>query len=277
VVEIGKMNRLEVIREAEFGVYLEGGKYGGILLPKSEVPEHCKKGDNIDVFVYLDSDDYVIASYKRPFIQVGEFAALMVAEVNDTGAFLDWGLPKQLFVPYAEQRKTLEPGQRITVRAYLDNTDRIAASTKIDKFLEKDYSGLKVGQEVSLFIVRKTDIGFSVIINNTYWSVLHAADVFKTVRPGQRRTGYIKRLLEHDKIDVMLEKPGFAKVDAISQQVLDDLIANGGTSKLGDKARPEDIYQHFGISKKSYKMALGTLKKMGAIDILADGIAIKED
>ena len=213
MIEIGKTNKLEVIREAEFGVYLEGGKYGGILLPKSDVPENCKKGDIIEVFVYLDSDDYVIASRIKPLVQVDQFATLTVAEVNDTGAFLEWGLPKQLLVPYAEQRKTLEAGQRITVRVYLDNTDRIAASTKLDKFLKNDSSDLKMGDEVQLFVVRKNDFGFSVIVNDLYWAVLHAKDVFKTVRPGHKRKGYIKRLLDHDKIDVMLEKPGYAKVD----------------------------------------------------------------
>lgn len=272
MIAIGRTNNLEVIRQAELGVYLEGGKYGGILLPKEQVPEHCKKGDKLDVFVYLDSDDYVVATTARPLVQVDQFATLTVAEVNDTGAFLDWGLPKQLLVPYAEQRKTLEAGQRITVRVYLDNTQRIAASTKLDKFLKNETDQLQVGDEVQLFVVRKNELGFSVIVNDLYWSVLHAKDVFKTVRPGHKRKGYIKRLLEHGKVDVMLEKPGYAKVDELSQQILDDLESRGGFSALGDKSKPEDIYQQFGISKKSYKMALGTLKKLGRIDIAADGI-----
>ena len=275
MIEIGKTNKLEVIREAEFGVYLEGGKYGGILLPKTDVPEGCKKGDILDVFIYLDSDDYVVATTARPLVQVDEFATLTVAEVNDTGAFLDWGLPKQLLVPYAEQRKTLEPEQRITVRLYLDNTGRIAASTKLDKFLKNDADALNVGDEVQMFVVRKNDIGFSVILDDKYWAVLHAKDVFRTVRPGHKRKAYIKRLLEHNKIDVMLEKPGYAKVDDLSQQILDDLEDRGGFSALSDKAKPEDIYQQFGISKKSYKMAIGSLKKLGRIDIAADGIRMK--
>ena len=275
MIEIGKTNKLEVIREAEIGVYLEGGKYGGILLPKTDVPEGCKKGDILDVFIYLDSDDYVVATTARPLVQVDEFATLTVAEVNDTGAFLDWGLPKQLLVPYAEQRKTLEPEQRITVRLYLDNTGRIAASTKLDKFLKNDADALNVGDEVQMFVVRKNDIGFSVILDDKYWAVLHAKDVFRTVRPGHKRKAYIKRLLEHNKIDVMLEKPGYAKVDDLSQQILDDLEDRGGFSALSDKAKPEDIYQQFGISKKSYKMAIGSLKKLGRIDIAVDGIRMK--
>lgn len=274
MINIGKVNRLEVIRLADFGVYLEGGQYGGVLLPKSEVPEGCQKGDFLEAFIYLDSDDYVIASLKKPLVQVGEFATLTVAEVNDTGAFLDWGLPKQLMVPYSEQRKTLEEGQRITVRVYLDNTDRIAASTKLDKFLQKEPANLTVGDEVQLFVVRKNDLGFSVIIDDCYWAVLHAKDVFKTVRPGHKRKGYIKRLLEHGKIDVMLEKPGYAKVDDLCQQILDDLNDRGGRSDLGDKSAPEEIYQRFGISKKSYKMALGTLKKLGHIQIVTGGIEL---
>jgi predicted RNA-binding protein (virulence factor B family) len=275
VIEIGKMNKLEVIREADFGVYLEGGKYGGILLAKLEVLANCKKGDSLEVFVYLDSDDYVIATLAKPLVEVDQFATLTVAEVNDTGAFLDWGLPKQLLVPYAEQRKTLEQGQRITVRVYLDNTGRIAASTKLDKFLKNDSSNLNVGDEVQMFVVRKNDIGFSVILDDLYWAVLHAKDVFRTVRPGHKRKGYIKRLLEHDKIDVMLEKPGYAKVDELSQSILDDLEDRGGFSALSDKSKPEDIYQQFGISKKSYKMAIGTLKKLGRIEITAEGIRLK--
>ena len=275
MIEIGKTNKLTVIRDTEVGVYLEGGKYGGIYLTKTDVPSACKKGDVIEVFIYLDSDDYVIASTARPLGQVDEFATLTVAEVNDTGAFLEWGLPKQLLVPYAEQRKTLEQGQRITVRLYIDNTGRIAASTKLDKFLKNDISELKVGDEVQMFVVRKNDLGFSVILNDKYWAVLHAKDIFKTVRPGHKRKAYIKRLLEHDKIDVMLEKPGYAKVDDLSQQILDDLEDRGGVSVLSDKSRPEDIYQQFGISKKSYKMAIGTLKKLGRIEISATGIRLK--
>ncbi|MGB1237199.1 MAG: CvfB family protein [Pseudomonadales bacterium] len=277
MIEIGRKNRLKIIREADFGLYLEGFEYGGILLPKAEVPEGCELGQMLEVFVYLDSDDYVIASTKQPLIQVGGFATLSVAEVNKTGAFLEWGLPKQLFVPFAEQRKPLEPGQRITVCAYLDNTGRIAASTKLDKFLKKDLSDLKVGAEVELFIARKSDLGFSVIADNAYWAVLHAADIFKTVRPGQRRKGYIKRILAQGKIDVMLDPPGYAKVDQLCQQILDDLSQRGGRSELGDKSAPEDIYQRFGISKKSYKMALGTLKKMGRIEISGGGISLCED
>lgn len=271
-VSVGKVNKLAVIRLADFGVYLDGKQFGGILLPKGEVPEGCKLADELEVFVYLDSDDYVIASMARPLVQVDEFATLTVAEVNDTGAFLDWGMPKQLLVPYGEQRKTLEEGQRITVRVYLDNTDRLAASTKLDKFLRNETDELKVGQEVSMFIVRKNELGFSVIVDNSYWAVLHAKDVFKTVRPGHRRTGYIKRILDEGKLDVMLEKPGYAKVDELSQQILDDLESRGGESFLGDKSKPEDIYQQFGISKKSYKMAIGTLKKLGRIEITATGI-----
>lgn len=273
-ISIGKINQLTVIRQADFGVYLDGKKYGGILLPKAEVPAGCEIGSVIEVFVYLDSDDYVIASTTKPLVQVDEFATLTVAEVNDTGAFLDWGMPKQLLVPYGEQRKKLEEGQRITVRVYLDNTDRIAASTKLDKFLKNETSALTVGQCVSMFVVRKNELGFSVIVDNLYWAVLHAKDVFKTVRPGNRRTGYIKRILDQGKLDVMLEKPGYAKVDELSQQILDDLEARGGFSALGDKSKPEDIYQQFGISKKSYKMAIGTLKKMGRIEITPEGVRL---
>ncbi len=272
MVEIGRINTLTVMREADFGVYLDGGEFGGILLPKKEVPEGCKVGDSLEVFILLDTDDFVVASRRKPIVQVGEFAALKVVEVNRIGAFLDWGMPKDLLLPFGEQRKELEVGQKVTVRVYLDNSDRLAASAKLDKFLEKEPQGLNVGDAVSLFVCRHNDLGFSVIVDNRYWAVLHQKDLFRTVRLGQILPGYIKRVLDEGKVDVMLDKPGYGKVDALSQRILEDLEEKGGVSPLGDKSQPEDIYQAFGVSKKAYKMAIGTLMKQGHIKITPDGI-----
>jgi predicted RNA-binding protein (virulence factor B family) len=266
------MNTLTVMREADFGVYLDGGEFGGILLPKKEVPEGCKLGDQLEVFIYLDTDDFVVAGINPPIAQVGEFASLKVVEVNKIGAFLDWGMPKDLLLPYGEQQRAVEVGQRVMVRVYLDNSDRLAASAKLEKFLDKDPKGLTVGDKVSLFAFRHNDLGFSVIVDNSYGAVLHQKDLFRTVRLGQTLTGYIKRVLAEGKVDVMLDKPGYAKVDELSQRILDNLDNNDGFSPLGDKSQPEDIYQAYGISKKAYKMAIGTLMKKGLISIAKDGI-----
>lgn len=276
MVKIGQFNRLRVMREADFGVYLDGGDLGGILLPAREVPEGCQVDDELDVFIYLDSDDFVVATTRTPMAQVGEFANLKVVEVNKIGAFLDWGLLKDLMLPYAEQRRPLEVGQRVVVRVYLDNSDRLAASTKHDKFLEKLPQGLKVGQPVNFLVCRKTDLGFAVIVDNRYWAMLHQQDLFRTVRIGQLLQGYIKQVLEDGKVDVMLDKPGYGKVDDLSQRILDDLQARGGFSPLGDKSQPEDIYQGFGVSKKAYKMAIGGLMKKGLISIEPDGIRLND-
>lgn len=275
MVQIGRMNTLTVMREADFGLYLEGGELGGILLPKKEVPEGVSVGDDLDVFIYLDTDDFVVATTRKPVVQVGEIAYLKVAEVNRIGAFLDWGMPKELLLPFAEQRGPLEVGQKVVVRVYLDNSDRLAASTKLDKFLVKEPQGLRVGQAVNLFVCRRNDLGYSVVVDNAFWALLHEQDLFRTVRVGQTLPGYIKRILPEGKVDVMLDKPGYGKVDALSQRILDDLEERGGVSPLGDKSQPEDIYQAFGISKKAYKMAIGTLKKQGHIEILPEGIRKK--
>ncbi|BBB29682.1 S1 RNA-binding domain-containing protein [Neptunomonas japonica] len=272
MVDIGRMNTLTVMREADFGVYLDGGEFGGILLPKKEVPQGCKLGDQLDVFIYLDTDDFVVAGINPPIAQVGEFASLKVVEVNRIGAFLDWGMPKDLLLPYGEQQRAVEVGQRVMVRVYLDNSDRLAASAKLEKFLDKDPKGLTVGDKVSLFAFRHNDLGFSVIVDNSYGAVLHQKDLFRTVRLGQTLTGYIKRVLAEGKVDVMLDKPGYAKVDELSQRILDNLDNNDGFSPLSDKSQPEDIYQAYGISKKAYKMAIGTLMKKGLISIAKDGI-----
>ncbi len=272
MVDIGRMNTLTVMREADFGVYLDGGELGGILLPKKEVPEGSKLGDQLDVFIYLDTDDFVVAGINPPIAQVGEFASLKVVEVNRIGAFLDWGMPKDLLLPYGEQQRAVEVGQRVMVRVYLDNSDRLAASAKLEKFLDKDPQGLTVGDKVSLFAFRHNDLGFSVVVDNSYGAVLHQKDLFRTVRLGQTLTGYIKRVLAEGKVDVMLDKPGYAKVDELSQRILDNLDSNDGFSPLGDKSQPEDIYQAYGISKKAYKMAIGTLMKKGLISIAKDGI-----
>ncbi|GAA0685120.1 S1 RNA-binding domain-containing protein [Marinobacterium maritimum] len=275
MAETGQFNKLKVIREVEFGVYLDGGDAGGILLPKSEVPEDTRLGDRLSVFVYLDSNDEPIATMRRPRAQVGQFANLKVVEVNKIGAFLDWGLPKDLFLPFNEQVKPLQAGDYVTVFLYLDNTNRIAATAKLEKHLEsgEDY---KQAQLVELLVVRPTDIGYQVIIDNRAMGLLHRQDIHRPVRPGQRLSGFIKLMREDGKIDVMLEKPGYGRVDPLAQQVLKYLETRNGHCPLGDKSDPDAIRETFGVSKKAYKMALGQLLKAGRIRQDETGIHLND-
>jgi predicted RNA-binding protein (virulence factor B family) len=272
-VEIGQYNTLTVIRKADFGVYLDGGEFGGVLLPQHEYKGDLELGEAIRVFIYLDSNDFIVATTREPLVTVGGFAYLKVSEVNPVGAFVDWGLPKQLLLPYGEQRGTVEEGQKVFVRVYLDNSERIAATAKIEKFLEKP-DDLKPSQPVKLDVWRRSDLGYLVVIDQRYMGLLHHKDLFRTVRVGQTLDGFIKQVLPDGKVDVMLEKPGYGKVDPLAEKILNDLKDKDGFSPLGDKSEPEAIYQAFGISKKSYKMAIGGLKKQGLISIDPDGIRL---
>jgi|SRR5690554_1026311 hypothetical protein len=275
MAEIGQFNKLKVIREVEFGVYLDGGSAGGILLPKPEVPENTRLGDLLQVFVYLDSDDEPIATTRRPRARMGQFASLKVVEVNQIGAFLDWGLPKDLFLPFNEQVKPLQAGDYVTVFLYLDNTNRIAATAKLEKHLDPE-AQFTQAQLVELLVVRPTDIGYQVIIDNCAMGLLQRQDIHRPVRPGQRLPGFIKQVREDGKIDVMLEKPGYGRIDPLAQQVLKYLQSRDGFCPLGDKSDPEAIRELFGVSKKAYKMAVGQLMKAGRIRQDADGIHLQD-
>jgi predicted RNA-binding protein (virulence factor B family) len=275
MAEIGQFNKLKVIREVEFGVYLDGGSAGGILLPKPEVPENTRLGDLLQVFVYLDSDDEPIATTRRPRARMGQFASLKVVEVNQIGAFLDWGLPKDLFLPFNEQVKPLQAGDYVTVFLYLDNTNRIAATAKLEKHLDPE-AQFTQAQLVELLVVRPTDIGYQVIIDNCAMGLLQRQDIHRPVRPGQRLPGFIKQVREDGKIDVMLEKPGYGRIDPLAQQVLKYLQSRDGFCPLGDKSDPEAIRELFGVSKKAYKMAVGQLMKAGRVRQDADGIHLQD-
>ncbi|MFB9884958.1 CvfB family protein [Balneatrix alpica] len=275
MIKLGRLNRLKVVREVPFGVYLDDGDSDGILLPKREVPEGCRLGDQLQVFVYLDSKDIPIASTRKPRVMVGEFASLKVTDVNRVGAFLDWGMPKELFLPYSEQLKPLKVGDWCTVYIYIDNSKRIAASAKTDRFIEPAPTDLAIGQAVELLILRRTDLGYPVIIDNRYEGLLHHQDLFREVRPGMRLSGFIKQCLADGKVDVMLDKPGYARVDPLAQKILDYLEAHDGFCPLGDKSDPNAISDTFGVSKKAYKMALGALMKAGRIRQDEQGVHLK--
>lgn len=272
---LGKMNPLKVLREVEFGLYLDGGSDGDILLPKRYVPEGAKTGDILTVFIYLDSEDRIIATTERPYAMAGEFAYLEVVAVNDTGAFLDWGLPKDLLVPFREQKVKMIAGCKYPVFVYVDfDSKRITASAKLGKFIDDSKPDLEIGQEVELFIISKTDLGWKAIINQQYAGVIYKNEVFVNLETGQITKGFVKKIREDYKIDLMLQQPGFEKVDEFSTNLHDMLISEGGFLPFTDKSPAEDIYEKFGVSKKTFKKAVGDLYRSRLIILEDNGIRL---
>ncbi|MHC1704552.1 MAG: S1 RNA-binding domain-containing protein [Tenuifilaceae bacterium] len=275
MAEIGKLNNLRVVKEVDFGLYLDGGEHGEILIPKRYVPENCKPEDIIEVFIYLDSEDRIIATTEKPFIKVGEFAMLQVAAVTPMGAFLDWGLPKDLFVPFREQKQKMEEGKWYIVTCYLDyDTKRLVASAKIEKYLDNLPPDYEAGEEVELLISGETDLGFNAIINSKHLGVLYKNEVFQPIKKGDRIKGYIKKIREDEKIDLILQKAGYQKVDDISMKILQVLKDHDGFLNVTDKSDPDKIYDLFGVSKKTFKKAIGSLFKLRIINIEDNGIRL---
>ena len=273
VAEIGKLNKLRVIKELDFGIYLDGQELGEILMPRRYVPENCKPEDMIAAFIYCDSDDRVIATTEKPYASAGEFALLEVVSVNTIGAFLNWGLPKDLLVPYSEQKQKMEEGKSYIVYVYVDpDSKRMVASAKLDKFLDNLPPEYQDGQEVDLLICGSTDMGYKAIIENMHWGMLYKNEVFQDLSKGQKIKGYIKKIREDEKIDLTLQKQGYEKVDDLSQVIIDKLKEKGGFIAITDKSPAELIYQLFGVSKKTYKKAVGALYKARIVAIEDNGI-----
>tara|TARA_B100000780_G_scaffold276563_1_gene245389 strand:+ start:1336 stop:2169 length:834 start_codon:yes stop_codon:yes gene_type:complete len=260
MVNIGQVNTLVVVKKVDFGVYLNGNELGDILLPERYVPASCKLEDELDVFIYLDSEDLLIATTQTPKAMVGECAYLKVVEVNAVGAFLDWGLPKDLLVPYGEQQKPMEVGHSYVVRLYIDEaSDRIAASSRLNKFLVDTSPYFKPQQAVELLICERTDLGYKAVINQAVIGLLFNSDVIRPVSYGQTLEGYIKQIREDNKLDLCLQLVTREALDALSKQILAFIETEGGQTTLTDKSTPEDIARQFGVSKSSYKKALGKL------------------
>ena len=275
MANIGKYNTLRVIKKVDFGVYLDGEKEGEILMPIRYVPEGCEPGDEVDVFLYLDSEDRPVATTEKPYAQVGEFAMLRVISVNNIGTFLDWGLMKDLLVPFREQKATMTEGRSYLVYIYIDEeTGRIAASAKLNKFIGKTIPQYAEGEEVDLIIDSETDLGFNAIVNNLHWGMLYENEVFEQLDKGQRLKGYIKKIRPDNKIDLTLYKLGYEKVDAVAQGILDMLKQHGGSMKVTDKSEAETIYRMFGISKKTFKKAVGALYKKRLILLEPESIRL---
>lgn len=275
MVEIGKYNELQVVRETENGVYLDGGDHGEILMPQKFVTDEVKESGSARVFVYTDSEDRLVATTETPVAMVGEFAMMKVVANSRFGAFLDWGLPKDLLVPFREQKVKMTEGNSYLVYVYLDlQTNRIAASAKLDKYLDNTPPEYETGQEVDLIIVDETDLGYKAIINLEHWGMLYKNQIFGSLSYGQQTKGYISKVRNDEKIDLILDKPGYEKVDAISEKILNELRENNGFMAVSDKSSPEMIKAMFGISKKNFKKALGGLYKKRIISFESDGIRL---
>ena len=272
---IGRYNSLQVVKHTDFGLYLDGGADGEILLPKRYIPKDTPSEveDWLNVFIYLDSDDKLIATTEKPKVQVGEFASLKVLEINSIGIFLDWGLSKDLLLPYSEEKRSLEAGQYCVVHVYLDkHTRRITATARLDRYLDVRPAAYQVGQAVDLLVAEATDMGFKAIINNQHWGLIHKNEVFKFLRSGMREKGFIKELRADGKISLSLQPVGQEAANSLHEKILQQLQANGGTLAVSDKSPPEVISGLFGVSKSNFKKAIGALYKQGQIVIHADRI-----
>ncbi len=275
MLRIGQFNSLAVIATRANGVVLDDDQSRQIFMPTTLT---CQPGDQVEVFIYLDSEGNLAATTEKPLAEMGEVAWLEVVDVNQTGAFVDWGLPKDLFIPFAEQQHALRKGQRTLVKVYLDNQNRIAGSTRIDHWIKDDASGFTVGEQVSLVIADRTEMGFKAVINHRCWGLLYSNELFQSIRKGQVIDGYIKQIRPDNKIDLTLNKPGFSKdkISAVTENILRELQAQDGRLSLTDKSPPKDIYATFGVSKKIFKQAIGALYKQRRIHLDGDSISLIE-
>jgi len=268
MLEVGQNHNLTVLRSTSVGLFLGNLKGDEILLPNKYVPEGIEVDDTIDVFVYKDSEDRPIATTFKPLAYPGEFAVLMVNDVSGVGAFLEMGLEKELLVPYKEQNQNLLRGKKVMVYVYLDEvTNRLVASCKTNKFVEREKIELEENEEVDLLIGGQTELGRNVIINNKYSGLIYNNEIFEKLHLGDKKTGYIHRLREDGKIDVRLQPAGYENIDSFEEMVMNELDQHGGSMAIGDKSPPELIYKVLKMSKKNFKKAVGGLYKKRLITV----------
>ncbi|EIV8646024.1 CvfB family protein [Vibrio parahaemolyticus] len=276
MIKIGQINSLEVIKKADFGVFLDGNDYGSVLLPNKHVPEGTELGDHIEVFLYFDSESQLAATIDKPIAQVGEWGLMKIEGINQTGAFVNWGIKeKDLLIPFSEQRARFTAGQNILVYVYTDKASgRIVGTTKFNKWLDKTPANYEVNEEVDLIIAERSQLGYKAIVNGKHWGMIFPSDVFGKLFIGKKLKGYIKQVREDGKIDLSLQKVGVAKMDDLSSKIIDLLEKKGGFLPLNDKSSPEAIFDAFRTSKGTYKKTIGGLYKQGKIVIEKDGIRL---
>ncbi|HOD10260.1 MAG TPA: S1-like domain-containing RNA-binding protein [Flavobacterium sp.] len=276
-MDIGVFNTLTIARLTKVGLFLTDGK-DDVLLPLKYVPKVYEIGEEIAVFVYLDHEERIVATTLQPYVTVDDFAFLRVNYTNSFGAFLDWGLEKDLFVPFKEQARPMEKGKRYLVYAYLDEkSNRIVASSRTNKFLSNDELTVTQGEEVDLIISHITDLGINVIVNKLHKGLLYSNEVYTDIRTGDKHVGYIKNIRPDNKIDVSLQKLGYESIEPNAQIILDELRASRGFLRLTDDSHPEDIKTVLKMSKKTFKKAIGSLYKEKKIEIKPDGIYLVKE
>lgn len=273
MVEIGRYNKLRIVKEVEFGLYLDGQEEGEILLPKKYVTDSFKTGETIEVFIYKDSEDRIIATTEKPFAVVGEFSFLEVVSTNKFGAFLNWGLVKDLLVPFSEQKQKMIEGTSYLVYIYFDKeSKRIVASSKLDKFLDNVPGNYEPGEQVEVIIAYETEIGYKAIVNNLHWGLFYKNEISQRLLTGEKLTAFISNIRDDEKIDLSLYKPNLDKIDDIASMILKKLEINNGFLPYTDRSNAEDVYKFFMISKKTFKKTIGNLYRRRLIIIESDGI-----
>ena len=275
MLQVGKMNSLKVKTMQSSGVYLDAGGATDLFLPKRSVPDTIQVGDAIEVFVYVDKENALQGTTQKPVATVGEYAVLKVVSDSSAGAFLDWGMENDLLVPKAEQQHMMVPGKSYVVFIFLsEKTNRIVASSKLDKFLSTESPDYKEGEAVELILFEKTDLGYRALINRAHAGMIYTNEVFQELRIGQQLKGYINKIREDQKIDLILQQSGYQGVDGISQTILAIIQEQGGNVPVTDKSPPDEIYALFSVSKKVFKKAIGALYKKRIIRIDLDGISL---
>lgn len=275
MIEIGKDNRLKVAREVDFGVYLADDEGNEVLMPARYVSEDVRVGDTVDVFVYTDSEDRPVATTEVPYAKVGEFAFLQVTAVNRIGAFLDWGLPKDLLVPFSEQNAKMMQGGVYPVYVYLDHESRrVVASARLEKHLGNVYPDYKPGQEVECLVIQHTPIGYKVIVDNLHWGMIYHNEIFSPIEVEETVRAYVKNVRPDGKIDLTLSSSTGRRVHNLVDRIIERVRDAGGSMPMSDKSSPEEIKAEFQCSKKDFKKALGALYKDRRITITDTGITI---
>ena len=278
-IQLGRRNRLEVLREVDFGLYLDGGEMGDILLPQRYVAEGTKVGDILDVFLYLDSEERLVATTQHPLVEVGQFAYLEVSWVNQYGAFLNWGLMKDLFCPFREQKMRMLQGNKYIIYCYVDEqTSRIVASAKVEKFLSKERPAYQPGDCVEALIQQKTDLGFKAIIDGRHSGLIYQNELFRELHTGDSVKAYVKQVRPDGKLDIALQQQGQQNVTDFARQLFQYIFeSDEGFCPFHDKSDAEDIYAEFKVSKKTFKKAVGDLYKRHLITIEPDGLRLTSE
>ncbi len=277
MAEIGKFNTLTVGRDAVQGLYLDGAEHGEILMPRRYVPPHAKRGDRLKVFVHRDSEDRLVATTETPHATVGEFAALKVVSVSSYGAFLDWGLAKDLLLPFRECEGAVHPGDIVVVFVHLDpKTDRVVASMRLRRHVSREAPTCRAGDAVELLVANHTPLGCNAVVNGRHLGLLFHEPPAAPPEPGRRVTGYVRAVRPDGRIDLSLDRAGYQRVAPLTEQIVSALKQNGGRLAFDDDSTPEAIRARFGVSKKAFKQALGALYKARRIEFVNPGVRLTE-